>query len=86
MARLESGYYERRSVKPRLENLYQAHRGVEYFYWSRGGNVLDAEILCVAYHGTAEDLGKRYYTAGKCCDRTWNIMSQGLQCELKGHR
>ena len=50
------GYYQRRSVKPRLENLYQAHRGVECSIGVMAGNVLDAEILSVAYHGTAEIL------------------------------
>lgn len=78
----------RRSVKPRLENLYQAHRGVECSIGVMAGNVLDAEILCVAYHGTADDPQKRcFFTAGNdTVIRAWNIMSQGLQCELKGHK
>jgi WD40 repeat protein len=78
---------KRRSVKPRLENMFQAHHGVECSIGVMAGNVLDAEILCLAFQGTADDPHKRcFYTGGNDkIIRIWNVISQTLLCELKGH-
>ena len=78
---------KRRSVKPRLENLFQAHHGIECSIGVMAGNILDAEILCLAFQGTADDPQKRcFFTGGNdTIIRIWNVVSQSLQCELKGH-
>jgi|EP00945_MAST-04E_sp_MAST-4E-sp1_P003049 WD40 repeat protein len=78
---------KRRSVKPRLENLFQAHTGVKYESGIMAGSVLDAEILCVVYNGQADDPTKRtFFTGGSDpIIRIWNILSQSLEGQLEGH-
>ena len=67
--------------------MFQAHHGVECAIGVMAGNVLDAEILCLAFQGTADDPHKRcFFTGGNDkIIRIWNVISQTLLCELKGH-
>ena len=82
------GYYQKTQCQTKVGEPVPGSSRFECSIGVMAGNVLDAEILCVAYHGTAEDPQKRcFFTAGNdAVIRAWNIMSQGLQCELKGHK
>jgi WD40 repeat protein len=69
---------KRRSVKPQLEFMFQAHVGDE------------REILCICYNAAQEDEARKGFVTGgnDCILRVWNLMG-GNNCtladELEGH-
>lgn len=66
---------KRRSVKPTLEYIFQAHSNAE-----------DPEILAVAFHDTGNDKTKCFLTAGNDgVIRVWNLSSYREVANLEGH-
>jgi WD40 repeat protein len=78
-----------RSVKPRIENIFQAHKGHEMKFGGPNsqGHTVDAEILCIAYHEVDPDEQNRVFLTGgnDSIVRIWNVMSYQLESELEGH-
>ena len=53
-----------RSVKPRIENIFQAHEGRRISFGANASHVVDAEILCIVYHEIDPDEQRRVFLTG----------------------
>jgi WD40 repeat protein len=75
-----------RSVKPRIENIFQAHEGRSIDFGGTS-HIVDAEILCIVYHEVDPDEQKRVFLTGgnDSVIRVWNVFSYQLEGTLEGH-
>ena len=76
-----------RSVKPRIENIFQAHEGRKINFGGNESHVVDAEILCIVYHEVDPDEQRRVFLTGgnDSVIRVWNVLSYQLEGTLEGH-
>jgi WD40 repeat protein len=65
----------RKTVKPRLENIFTAHEGE------------NGEILCICFNkGGSDSEVATFFTGGNDCSiKVWNISTFRRMAELKGH-